>query len=1008
MPSALASGSKKRIKNNMKLKDFKIVSLLILGFAIMSVFVIMLGFISFRQSTQIHQQSEMIYNYPLQIRRAIGNLNVDILSMRLGTRDLMLAISDKEKQDAIQLIELAADDAEHQFNSMKQSYLGDVSDVEEAHKAFIRWQSIRQENTKLALAGEDEKVKESVSSNGAVGLLRDQMLAKIKRIDDSSTKKGDSLYANLNTLKDSLNLQLLFIIIGILLLMFAVSYLLIRNIHKPIRELSNAVKAFQDGDMSIRSLLESKNEFGVLSDSFNSMLDSIQVSTELSQKASELSQIMLLEEEPHKFFASVLPTLASQTNSQMAAVYLLSKDKNCFEHFESFGMSDASKLTFSIDNFEGEFGSVLSKRKVQTIRRIPKDTRFLFHTVSGKLVPREIITIPIISGKEIIAIISLASVRTYVNQSKLLITTVLDTLTARIEGVLDYQKIQNFSTTLEFQNRELEAQKIEMEAQSNELMEQNRELEMQKMQLNEASRLKTNFLSNMSHELRTPLNSVIALSGVLGRKLANKIPSDEYSYLEVIERNGKHLLSLINDILDISRIESGREEIEVSRFTARSIISDIVSMIQPQAQQKNIELLQKPLEKDILITTDVDKCRHILQNLIANAVKFTEKGIVEVSAVQKENYVEISVTDSGIGIAESNIDHIFDEFRQADGGTSRKYGGTGLGLAIARKYANLLGGDIKVNSKLDIGSTFTLTLPLNYAPENRIVEVLELPAKIQPVITTTVNKFDSAKTVLLVEDSEPAIIQIKDFMEESGYNVLVARGGSEALEIISHTIPDAMILDLMMPEVDGFDVLKSIREVDQTAHIPVLILTAKHITKEDLKFLKRNNVHELIQKGDVNRIDLLNSVANLLNIEKEEPTEPQLISKVKQQTFKGKPTVLIVEDNADNMITVKAIIGDNFKILEANDGMEGVDMAKRHIPNLILMDIALPGMDGIEAFKAIRVNGLLTHIPIIALTASAMTADRETILAHGFDAYLVKPIDEKVFFNTINEVLYGE
>jgi len=974
------------------------------GFAVMFVIVIALGFISYRQTTRIHQQSEILYTHPLQVRKALGNLNVDILSMRLGTRDLMLAINDKEKQDALQSIELSADDAEQQFSNITSSYLGPKTDVVEAHRAFIKWNTARQVNLKFALEEQDAKIKESVSSNGTVGIFREQMLSRIKAIDVFATRKGDTLFENSNKLRDSLNLQMVFIILGILILMLCVSYILIRNIRNPIRELTDVAKKFQDGDMNARSEISAKNELGELSESFNSMVESIQINNELSQQATELSQIMLLEEEPHKFFKSVLPVLASLTNSQMAAVYLLSENKKQFEHFESFGMSDNSKVTFDVDNLEGEFGAVLTTRKIHMVKRIPKDTRFLFHTVSGKIVPREIISIPIVSGTEIVAIISLASIRTYSKNSALLIKNILDTLTARLEGVLAYQKMQVFTKQLEHQNGELEAQKTEMAAQSSELMEQNRELEMQKIQLSEASQLKTTFLSNMSHELRTPLNSVIALSGVLNRRLADKIPADEYSYLEVIERNGKHLLSLINDILDISRIESGKEEIEISKFSSGNLISEVVGMIHPQAVQKKIELFQKSGDKDLILQGDVDKCRHIIQNLVANAVKFTEKGEVEISSIQQENTVVITVRDTGIGISEENLSHIFDEFRQADSGTSRKFGGTGLGLSIAKKYANLLGGTITVKSLLGEGSVFTLTLPLKYAAENKITETWSDSIKFNPALPAVPRNTDSQKTILLVDDSEPAIIQLKDFMEECGYTILVAHDGPEALEIISRIIPDAMILDLMMPGMDGFEVLQTIRNAEPTSAIPVLILTAKQITKEDLRLLKRNNVHQLIQKGDVNRAELLSSVASLVFTEKPEVVKPDLDI----QNIEGKPVILIVEDNSDNMITVKAILDDNYTVLEAEDGAQGIVMAKKHIPHLILMDIALPGVDGIEAFNIIRNIGQLSHIPIVALTASAMTSDRETILANGFDGYIAKPIDEKVFFNTINRVLYGK
>ena len=988
----------------MKLKDIKIETQLIVGFCTMILFVFVLGIVSNIQSNKLHQQTKALYDHPLQVRRAISCIKIDISTMRIGTRDLMIATNENERQAALQEIELSAADIPAQFNILNDRYLGQHADIDEAYKAYMSWKTAREVNTKLAMAGDIEAVKKNVTTEGSVGIYREKMMAKIQIIDNFALKKGETIYANSIRLKNTLQFDLILLVVCILILSTIIIYLISKNINVPVKELINTVKKFQQGDLSARSSINSKNEFGVLSDSFNRMVESIETNIELNKKASELSIIMLQEEEPREFFNSLLPTLASLTNSQMAAVYLLSEDKKQFEHFVSFGMSDLAKHSFSIESLEGEFGSVLSTRKLTTIKRIPKDTRFVFNTVSGKLVPREIITVPIISGKEIIAIISIASVRTYSSQVTLLIKSTLNTLTSRIEGVLSYQRIQDFSKKLEFQNRELEAQKIEMQAQSIELTEQNRELEMHKIQLDEANKLKTSFLSNMSHELRTPLNSVIALSGVLSRRLQNKIPSDEFSYLEVIERNGKHLLTLINDILDISRIESGREEIEISRFTANDLISDVVNMIKPQAQQKQIELIQKNSD-EITIRSDFDKCRHILQNLVANAVKFTENGAIEIGAILNENNLEISVKDSGIGISENHIDHIFDEFRQADAGTSRKFGGTGLGLSIAKKYANLLGGNISVKSKLAEGSVFTVVLPLNYSDENRIVESpIKLDSNLQSGTIQASVQSSIQKTILIVEDSEPAIIQIKDFLEESGYKILVANGGSKALEIISHTIPDGIILDLMMPEVDGFEVLKTIREAELTAHVPVLILTAKHITKDDLKFLKRNNVHQLIQKGDINRLELLGTVANMLSPKKEE----NISSPITRPTKTEKPQILIVEDNLDNMITVKALLGDNFRILEAEDGAQGIMMAKKHRPDLILMDIALPGVDGIEAFKAIRNDDNLLRIPIIALTASAMASDKETILAHGFDAYLAKPINEKVFFNTIDEMLYGK
>ena len=770
--------------------------------------------------------------------------------------------------------------------------------------------------------------------------------------------------------------------------------------------MNNVISKFRNGDLTSRVNYSSQNEFGVLSEALNSLAESIQHNIELKEKEATLAGLMLSEDESKKFFHVTLNALSTYTDSQMAASYLLNDDNKTFDYFESIGLNEKAKQSFSADNFEGEFGLALSSQKIQHIKNISDETRFVFQSVSGQYIPSEILTIPILSGNRVIAMISLASVNKYKEQSILLIEKILATLSARIEGILTYRKIIEFSEKLENQNRELEAQKTELTSQSAELMEQNTELEMQKKQLDEASRLKTVFLSNMSHELRTPLNSVIALTSVLNRRLNNKIADEEYSYLEVIERNAKHLLTLINDILDISRIESGREEIEISTFNLNCLVADMVSMIEPQATLKNIHLIHLEKDSNLSITTDYDKCKHVLQNMISNAVKFTETGKVEVMIHQNEKTLEITVVDTGIGIADEHINHIFDEFRQADGSTSRRYGGSGLGLAIAKKYAHVLGGTISVKSRIGKGSEFKITLPLEYKSENRIVEneiiqQMKYPIKQSSQLAT---EGIISKTILLVEDSEPAIIQMRDILEDSGYNILVAHDGKEALWILSQTIPDAMILDLMMPGVDGFQVLKSLRELDHTAHIPVLVLTAKHITKQELKLLKKNNVHELIQKGDVKRNELLKAVSAMVLPQIQEIIEPQR----ELQNIEGKPVVLVVEDNPDNMLTVKALLGNDYKVIEAIDGNEGVAKAIEHKPHLILMDIALPAMDGIEAFKQIRNHVNLQKIPVIALTASAMTQDREIVLSHGFDAYIAKPIDDIIFYKTINEILYGK
>ena len=989
----------------MNIRDIKIGLQIKLGLSILLSFVIALSAIPYQMNEKLQSQTEVIYNHPLKVTRAAGMLRADVLSMSHEMKDRFLETdSSRIKFDLKQIDDLNSHALE-MIDVLYINYLGPREDIDSIRQNLELWNRIRYQTINLLQTGRNDEAAKRNTDFGVEEIREKILLGFIDKVIVFANDKGESLYLNSIALKRKLNLQLILLTVLFIGLSFIINYLLLRNIRKPLTEINKAANMFHAGDMNVRSRYSSKNEFGDLSNSFNILVENIQLNTELSNKSNDLAGLMLSQDDARQFFQTVLNALSTHTSSVMAAVYLLRRDTDTFEHFESVGLDSNARQSFSSNSFEGEFGPSIASKKVHHFKDIPETTRFVFNTVSGRFIPREIITIPLVSGNEVIAIISLGSLNNYSQVSLKLIDKISLTLSARVQGILAYRQIKDFLLKLEKQNSELEAQKTELSSQSAELLEQNAELEMQKSQLGEASRLKTNFLSNMSHELRTPLNSVIALSGVLNRRLASTIPEEEHSYIEVIERNGKHLLDLINDILDIARIEAGREDMEITNFSPGNLIEEVISMIKPQAKQKNIDLLFKSRGADKPIMSDSSKLRHIIQNLIGNAVKFTEIGQVVVSTSFAEEGISISVKDTGIGISQNSMEHIFDEFRQADSSTSRRYGGTGLGLAIAKKYANLLGGNISVKSEENKGSEFIVTLPLNYAAENIIVDKETISYFKSPIANNppaSVNT-SSSKTILLVEDSEPAIIQIKYFLEESGYQILTANNGVEALSIISHTIPDAMILDLMMPEIDGFEVLKQIRNAEPTAHIPVLILTAKHITKEELKFLKRNNIHQLIQKGAVSKAELMDSLSAMLFPVTAEPAKQNR----QLQNIVGKPTVLVVEDNPDNMLTVKALLRDTFTVFEATNGYEAVDKCTELKPNLVLMDIALPGMDGIEAFKTIRRDTRLQQIPVIALTASAMISDREIILAHGFDAYLSKPIEEKVFFKVINKTLYG-
>lgn len=988
-----------------KFKDIKTGTQLLIGFGVLIFLMMMISYVAWQQTEKLAQQTEKLYNHPYTVRKAIGVLEASIISMRRDMLGLMLAGSEQEVEELLTLLDINKAEVFKQLGILELRYLGPAEDIKIVHEEFAKWNTIRAETIRLLLQGNVKEAANRIKANEVGGVQATRLFERITIIDDFANNRAVQFYSQSVKESKKLNQQLLVLSLTAIILSLLVATFLSRLINNPVKEIARAIDDYRSGNKAARSAYTSKNLLGKLTDSFNEMAGVVEIENLLSSRVAEFAGVMLSEDDARIFCNDVLKNMLKHTGSQMGAVYLLNDDQTRFERFACMGMDPEGCKPFSALHPEGEFGLALASRKISHIKEIPADSRFSFQTVSGNFKPREIITIPIFQQDRAVAIISIFSIYSYSEISIRLIENVFPTLTARMNSILTYKKMVELSEKLEEQNRELDIQKKELETLTDELKEQNAELEVQKEQLGEVSRLKTNFLSSMSHELRTPLNSVIALSGVLNRRLAKKIGDEEYSYLVVIERNGKHLLDLINDILDLSRIEAGKIEREKSSFGIHALLNDVVAMIKPQADFKGIGLNFAKAKSDAILESDYSKCFHIFQNIIGNAVKFTEKGNVDITVSTRKEHVVAQISDTGIGISKADIPHIFDEFRQADGSNSRKFGGTGLGLSIAKKYANLIGCEISVKSELGKGSVFTVSIPLKASYSTQ--EELSFAPNIIQHLPKPASKTDgNGKTILLVEDTEAMIVQMCDILEVEGYTVETARNGFDALDWLEKSIPDAMILDIMMPGMDGFELLNKIRGKKPTANLPVLVLTAKILTREELKVIKNNRVHQLIQKGKITQEGLLEAVAILML--KDEVITGMSQTKVVPVAVSGKPVVLAVEDNPDNMLALKALISERFEFIEAVNGIEGVEKALKHRPHLILMDIAMPEMNGFDALKNIRNEEVLKHTPVIVVTSSAMRGDKNYFIEYGFNGYVSKPINSELLFEEIFKWLKTE
>ncbi len=613
-----------------------------------------------------------------------------------------------------------------------------------------------------------------------------------------------------------LNFILIFGIVSIVIIFLA--SLISKSISKPVVALNLHAQKFRTGELSARNTISSDDELGSLALELNNMAAVIESKLKIQKSVSKISDKIIEQRSMQEFADELLLALRKITGANMCVFYVLNEATAEYEHFTSIGASTEMLKSFRADHLQGEFGNAIAQQEIYYLSDIPENTKFVYNTIAGNLIPKEIITLPILVDDSVVALISLASIHKFSLESFETLDLSWDVINTSYSNLLasertrifadllsrNIQQLEAQSEELQEQSEELQTQTQELQQKSEELQQQNIELEAQKKQVESANQLKSEFLSNMSHELRTPLNSIMALSQVLIMQTKNILDAEQYSYLEIVRRNGKNLLSLINDILDLSKIEAGKMEILPKPFSVGQLLEITKENLMSLATSKNIQIdvsIPAGLPK---IESDEAKLHQVLTNIVGNAVKFTEQGGVEISAKQQDGDVLILVRDSGIGISKELLPHIFDEFRQGDGTTSRRYEGTGLGLAIAYKITRILGGDIKVESRIGEGSVFTIRIPVVWHENiHTVPSSIEFKEHISAA---------NGQTILVVDDDELAVQKISSSLRDEGYKVIIAYNGKDALQMAEEHQPFAITLDVIMPEMDGWEVLQKLKQ----------------------------------------------------------------------------------------------------------------------------------------------------------------------------------------------------
>ncbi len=479
----------------------------------------------------------------------------------------------------------------------------------------------------------------------------------------------------------------------------------------------------------------------------------------------------------------------------------------------------------------------------------------------------------------------------------------------------------------------------------------------------EATRTKSQFLANMSHELRTPLNAVIGLAEMLAEDADDDGLDDYAEPLRRILRAGRHLLHLINEILDLSKIEAGHLDLQIESFDIATLAEETAETARTLAEKNGNKLLWSRPEGLGSMRADVTRVRQVLLNLLSNACKFTERGEVALEVRREGAMVVAEVRDSGIGLSAEQMDRLFEEFSQADASTTRKYGGTGLGLAISRRLCRIMGGDIEVESTPGEGSVFTMRLPAEV--------VIDADAPLLAPATKSAAGdaagVGATRRVLVVDDDPAARAMLRRFLAREGYDVVTAHDGREALELARATRPTLITLDVTMPGMDGWSVLQALEADPDLAEIPVIMVTFDEDSRHGFALGAEAYLGKPVDRAALHKV----------------------LAEVRTGT--PRPLVLLVEDDAPTAETMRRLLErEDCRVVTAENGRIALERVERERPDLVLLDLLMPEMDGFEFMEALRRRGIEADFPVIVGTAADLSEDDIRRLNGGIERIIQK------------------
>jgi len=825
----------------------------------------------------------------------------------LEDRNMLNLISSSEENNTkfvessaeqISLLNTRITELESILNTNKSKVL--LREISNAYENFSQMES------RMITLYNDNRTKQELQAVYDEGISnRRDLLSKIDEFKNyQESLMGDAL-DEANATYKQLVIALISVVSVALILIVTVMLWVIRSTTRNINSIVHVIKDvdFTNLESVPRIELETKDEIGDIARAFNTMAASLENYTvkekQFVAEISEQNWVQSNSAEIIKLYSrhvsvtslaeQFLKKIVTAIDANLGAFYVQDDTgkEPVFKKVAAYADSDAGRQTFTAG--EGIIGQTVRDKKIVVLPNIPEDFRFI-STGLGEVRPKSVLIAPILVKDEVVAVLEIASVKEFTASDQKLVENVLETLGIGIMNILGRMEVERLLLESQAQTEELQTQSEELQAQSEELQTQTEELRMINEQLEErtndaelkteelqtvkeeleeqakqlklSSKYKSEFLANMSHELRTPLNSILLLSEMLADDLDSELSSEQKEFAKVINSSGNDLLNLINDILDLSKVEAGKLEISFEEVYLSEFVDRLKRNFTQIAKSKSLDF-EIDFHEDVppIIYTDEQRLQQVMKNLLSNAFKFTKEGSVKISVNKAEmnevkqlplsNYADIwvkmSVTDTGIGIPADKHAMIFEAFQQVDGATMRKYGGTGLGLSISKEFSQLLGGTCLVESKEGEGSTFTIFIPnlpggipligIDSIAEDQAASAIGSD-EAEPENVAAVNEESNTehspstvlqgKTVIVADDDHRNIFALKNALNKEGMNVITAENGAECLEKMDELEHfDIVLMDIMMPVMDGYETIRKIRGMEQNNDIPIIALTAK-------------------------------------------------------------------------------------------------------------------------------------------------------------------------------------